>query len=181
MPTELQSQKRLVIFDKDGTLVKGVVGKNGKSHCPDTLETQEYFDDVESKCAELVRGGAILAVASNQGGVAFSILTSDEADLLVRAATEYIGGLAYRVSFYHPNGKVAPWNQDHRTRKPHPGMIEELMLQFNVTPEQTVMIGDWLSDKEAAENAGCSFEWAHTFFNRDDAFADRLHAALDVK
>jgi D-glycero-D-manno-heptose 1,7-bisphosphate phosphatase len=178
---ELISSKRLVVFDKDGTLVKGVIGKNGKSHCPDTLETQEYFDDVESKCAELVRGGAILTVSSNQGGVAFSILTSDEADLLVRAATEYIGGLGYRVSFYHPNGKIAPWNQDHRTRKPAPGMLFDLMEQCEFTSANTVMVGDWDTDKQAAEAAGCAFIWANDFFERSNPFADRLHSIMDVK
>jgi D-glycero-D-manno-heptose 1,7-bisphosphate phosphatase len=172
---------RLYVFDKDGCLCKSVEGKNGSTHAPNRLEDQEYFEDVALKCAELIAAGNTLAVASNQGGVAFGIFTADEAELLVKAATEYIGGKAYRVCFYHPKGRVAPWNQEHRTRKPQPGMLIELMQSLNFSPQNTIMVGDWTSDKEAAEAAGCEFRWAHEFFERVDPFADRFHAALGVK
>lgn len=178
MATEISMSRKLYIFDKDGCLAKSVAGKNGKTHAPNRLDEQDYFDDVESKCNQLIQEGHVLAVASNQGGVAFGIFPADEAELLVRAAAEYIGALAYRVCMYHPQGRVAPYNVDHRNRKPAPGMLIELMAELGFSPDQTVMVGDWDSDKQAAEAAGCQFIWAHEFFGRVDPFADRMHAAM---
>lgn len=179
---EIQPQKRLIVFDKDGCLVKSVVNpKTGKSHAPNSLETQDYFEDVRAKCVQLVAEGHTLAVASNQGGVAFGIFSVEEAEALVQASAIYIGAADYRVCFHHPAGKVAPYNTEHPNRKPQPGMLIELMNSLGFEPANTVMVGDWQTDKEAAEAAECHFEWANDFFGRNDAFADRLHAAMDVK
>lgn len=38
--------------------------------------------------------------------------------------------------------------------KPHPQMLEELMAEFGVTPEATLMIGDTTHDLQMAANAG---------------------------
>jgi phosphoglycolate phosphatase len=38
--------------------------------------------------------------------------------------------------------------------KPHPQMLEELMAEFGVTPELTLMIGDTTHDLQMARNAG---------------------------
>jgi len=38
--------------------------------------------------------------------------------------------------------------------KPHPQMLEELMLAFAVAPERTLMIGDTTHDLQMAKNAG---------------------------
>jgi D-glycero-D-manno-heptose 1,7-bisphosphate phosphatase len=179
---DIVEQKKLIIFDKDGCLVRSVVNaKTGKSHAPNHLEAQEYFEDVRPKCQALIAEGHTLAVASNQGGVAFGIFPAEEAELLVSSAAAYIGAKAYRVCFYHPKGKVAPFNTEHPNRKPAPGMLLELMAELGFQPENTIMVGDWETDKDAADAAGCEFEWAHVFFGRVNPFADRFHAAMGVK
>lgn len=38
--------------------------------------------------------------------------------------------------------------------KPHPQMLEELMAEFGVTPEDALMIGDTIHDLQMAKNAG---------------------------
>jgi phosphoglycolate phosphatase len=43
---------------------------------------------------------------------------------------------------------------DETHSKPHPAMIEELLDQFMVAPEQALMIGDTTHDLEMARNAG---------------------------
>lgn len=178
MTTEISKSGKLFIFDKDQTLVKSVEGKNGKTHAPNHLDEQDYFDDVEAKCAELIAQGHTLAVASNQGGVSFGIFPADEAELLVSSAARFIGAAAYKVCFYHPKGRVAPYNVDHPNRKPGAGMLIELMDELGFTPEQTTMVGDWDTDKQAAEAAGCKFAWANDFFGRNDPFKDRMHEAM---
>jgi phosphoglycolate phosphatase len=43
---------------------------------------------------------------------------------------------------------------DETASKPHPLMLQELMLEFNVPPDRTLMIGDTTHDLQLAINAG---------------------------
>ena len=44
---------------------------------------------------------------------------------------------------------------DETASKPHPRMLQELMNEFGVDPERTLMIGDTTHDLQMARNAGC--------------------------
>jgi phosphoglycolate phosphatase len=45
---------------------------------------------------------------------------------------------------------------DETAGKPHPRMLNELMREFDVAPERTLMIGDTTHDLQMALNAGCA-------------------------
>lgn len=45
---------------------------------------------------------------------------------------------------------------DETAGKPHPLMLQELMAEFDVSPERTLMIGDTTHDLQMALNAGCA-------------------------
>jgi phosphoglycolate phosphatase len=45
---------------------------------------------------------------------------------------------------------------DETSGKPHPRMLQELMREFGVDPERTLMIGDTTHDLQMAVNAGCA-------------------------
>lgn len=45
---------------------------------------------------------------------------------------------------------------DETAGKPHPRMLQELMAEFGVTPERTLMVGDTTHDLQLARNAGCA-------------------------
>ena len=45
---------------------------------------------------------------------------------------------------------------DETAGKPNPQMLQELMSEFDVTPERTLMIGDTTHDLEMAHHAGCA-------------------------
>ena len=45
---------------------------------------------------------------------------------------------------------------DETASKPHPRMLLELMAEFGVDPERTLMIGDTTHDLQMALNAGCA-------------------------
>ncbi len=45
---------------------------------------------------------------------------------------------------------------DETAGKPHPLMLHELMREFGVDPERTLMIGDTTHDLQMAANAGCA-------------------------
>lgn len=45
---------------------------------------------------------------------------------------------------------------DETAGKPNPRMLRELMDEFGVTPERTLMVGDTSHDLQMAQNAGCA-------------------------
>ena len=45
---------------------------------------------------------------------------------------------------------------DETAGKPNPRMLHELMAEFQVSPERTLMVGDTSHDLQMAQNAGCA-------------------------
>lgn len=154
----------LYIFDKDGTLVQDIDGKRP----PNKLHEQKPIPGVLAKCQALIAEGHLLAVASNQGGVAFGFISAAEAHAMVKQITDYIGATTYAVCVTHPNGKRKAAKRESRFRKPGGGMIEYLMDAFGVLPAETVYIGDLDTDQQAAEAAGVKFVWAKDFFGWEE-------------
>lgn len=64
----------------------------------------------------------------------------------------------------------AMWREDWR--KPAPGMLLHAMTIAGWGPAETLMVGDGEEDRQAAANAGCSFEWAWEFFGRPAPIAE---------
>jgi D-glycero-D-manno-heptose 1,7-bisphosphate phosphatase len=146
----------LYIFAKDGTLVtKNSVGE------------QVALPGVIEKCVELRQAGHILAIASNQGGVARGFISLDEADALMKHAADLIGAKWWKFCPHHPGGKGS-LGRECDCRKPKPGMLQSIMRHLGFWPVSTIMIGDMESDRDAAAAAGVRFVWADEFFNREE-------------
>lgn len=156
----------LYIFDKDGTIVKPV-GPDGNRAASSPSE-QVLYDGVADKCNELKGAGHILAIASNQGGVAFGLVTRDNAIGMMKDASDKIGASLFALCSCHPNGEMLGAVRNSVYRKPGPGMIQYLMDALGFAPQDTVFVGDLDSDRLAAEAAGVNFEWAKDFFNRPE-------------
>jgi D-glycero-D-manno-heptose 1,7-bisphosphate phosphatase len=155
---------RLVILDKDGTLV-APVGRRPAN----TPDEQHVLPGVVAKLAKLRRAGVILAMASNQGGVAWGFLTEADAHALMRDAAGKVGGsVLWRCCCYDERAAArnpaSPYAKPSRRRKPGPGMLQEIMRAAGCSPDQTLMVGDQETDRQAAEAAGCNFQWAKEFF-----------------
>ncbi|WP_332739740.1 HAD family hydrolase [Hydrogenophaga sp.] len=72
---------------------------------------------------------------------------------------------------------------DETAGKPHPLMLNELMREFSVTPERTLMIGDTTHDLQMALNAGCASVGVSYGAHEPDAFHELkpLHVAHSVR
>jgi HAD superfamily hydrolase (TIGR01662 family) len=154
----------LYIFDKDSTIVKPV-GPNGNLPASKPSE-QVLYDGVAQKCDQLRNDGHILAIASNQGGVAFGLVSRENAIGMMKDAADKIGASLFALCSCHPKGEVLGAVRNSVYRKPGPGMIQYLMDALGFAPQDTVFVGDLDSDRQAAEAANVKFEWADDFFNR---------------
>lgn len=91
------------------------------------------FPGVTSMMASLAAKGRLLAVATGKSRVGLN-----------RALAQ--SGLG---AFFH-----ATRCADETFSKPHPAMLEQLLDELGVSPEQAVMVGDTTHDLQMAKNAG---------------------------
>lgn len=157
----------LFIFDKDGTLVRNAANLQKP---PNKTEEQEVLPNVLEKLDFLRNKGHKIAIASNQGGVAWGFLTEDQARDLMKDCVKKIGGADGWAVCPHDLRAFGKPNSNQRyaiscnCRKPASGMLDKLMWATDSLSEDTIFVGDQESDKQAAENAGIKFIWAKNFF-----------------
>lgn len=171
---------KLLILDKDGTLVRPVSGEKFVQHPHD----QELIPDVAEALARYAADGWAMAIASNQGGVAAGHKTLDDAIAEMRFCLRLLVNAGYdskdMIAYFCPDaGDVCgivkgatdyfPYRErDHHLkvssyRKPSPGMIEAAIMEHKPMFsdfESVLFVGDRPEDKQAAANAGVQFMWA---------------------
>lgn len=172
MGIELEGIK-LIIFDIDGTLTEikpEILARKPRMVSPNKFGEQQPKPGVVEKLAALQNEGIDIALATNRGGVAWGFNTLEEAEALAREAAELCGVPKARVYVcpYHAKARgpkvVWKYAKDHDCRKPNPGMLLEAMKDAGALPDETVFVGDFETDQQAAENAGVRFYWAEEFF-----------------
>lgn len=132
---------KLVLFDRDGTLVHDVPYNGDPS-------AVELVDDAFHAVDELRQACVLVGVVTNQSGIARGLLTPEQVDGVNARIDAQLGGL--------DTWQVCPHGVDEGCdcRKPEPGLIKHACAEFDVAPEEVVVIGDIASDVRAAERAG---------------------------
>ena len=164
----------LYIFDVGGTLVKSQRSRVGIPASPKKPRDVTLLPGVFEKFAELRAAGHRIALATNQNNVAKGKMTLRDAEVLVESAAVKAGGVdAWRLSPYDPSapkrmdGKLNPYARDDDSRKPHPGMILDLMKELHFKPEETYLVGNSQDDRKAAKAAGVFYISANKFFKEE--------------
>lgn len=143
---------KLVIFDRDGTLIRDTgypIYKSDLQWMPGSL----------SLLKELKRQKIGAVIATNQSGVArgfFSLEKVNQFHKLMLEQIEEAGGHIDKIEIC-PHllcAKVKHYSVDCECRKPKPEMINRLLLSMRCAPENAIMIGDRISDIEAGQSAG---------------------------
>lgn len=137
---------RLVLLDRDGVI---------NTDRPDSVKSVEECMMITGSAAAIARlnqAGINVCVVTNQSVLGRGIITQEQLDTI----HEYIKHELAKEGAHLDKILVcgdAPDNPTHR-RKPSPGMLIEAMQMFGAAPHETVMIGDALTDLQAAANAG---------------------------
>jgi len=155
----------LYVFDLIGTLVKPVK-KPVKG-----IDDVEFLPGVETMCLYLRDKRCDLAIASNQGGVAYGHLTFEQAQQLIKDVCKALDIGQWRMCPHHPDGTVKEYSKSCRCRKPKPNMIKSIReanayYTWKGQFRPCVYIGDTDIDKQTAENAGIEFVLARDFFRK---------------
>ncbi len=148
------SSQKVLILDRDGTLNRD----SGYEHSKENLVILPDAIEFLSKAVSLGFG---LIVATNQGGAAigkFSIDQSLEFNAEMAAAFKDRGivlSAAY-ICFHHPLSPD-PQKRECSCRKPKPGMLTKVLIEYGLDKNRVFMVGDQESDAQAAFSAGIEF------------------------
>jgi D-glycero-D-manno-heptose 1,7-bisphosphate phosphatase len=153
-----------LFVDLDNTVRETI---SGRVH-PVRPEDQVLLPGVARRLAEYkARGYAIVGV-TNQGAVAFGMLTEADVEAINRRLREELApGLFDLILFcpHHPYGHVRRYSHDAPCRKPNPGMAFEARDRLGLDLGASLMVGDLEVDQLFAANAGIPvFYWADEFF-----------------
>ncbi len=139
---------RLVLLDRDGVL---------NEDRPDSVRRPGDLVLIPGAAAAVARlngAGWRVVVVTNQAVVGRGLMTADTLDRVHRTLTDALAKAGAHldaiVTCTDPPGRPSA------RRKPAPGMLLEALDRFDAGPETTPMIGDGLSDMEAATAAGCA-------------------------
>lgn len=141
-----------VFLDRDGVLNLD----HGYVHAPHQVD---WVRGAKQAVKLLNDAGRYVFVVTNQAGVAKGLYEEQAIGTLHRWMAEELAaeGAAiddWRYCPFHPDGSVAAYCAMHPWRKPAPGMLLDLMERWPVERKGSFLVGDRLSDIEAAEAAG---------------------------
>ena len=138
---------KLILLDRDG-----VINIDSPEYIKSPSEWHAIPGSLDA-IAKLRNAGYLVAICSNQSGVARGKLSDADLDAVhekMLAALARAGG-DLNAAYYcrhHPS-------HDCECRKPKPGMLRAAMQELQAPPQQTLFVGDTVSDVQAALAASC--------------------------
>lgn len=137
----------LVLLDRDGVI------NHDRLDSVKSIAEWELIPHAPSAIAMLKQAGFKVAVITNQSIVGRGVISMPELDAIHNHMQHQLAeqGAAVDAIYVCPDAPDAPTIR----RKPSPGMVHEALRDFEAEAAQTPMIGDALTDLQAAANAGC--------------------------
>lgn len=146
--------KAALFLDRDGVINVD----HGYVHSP---EQTEWVPDIFSFCAAARDAGYLLVVVTNQAGIGRGYYD----DAQFRAYSEWMHenfhqrGVPLTAIYYcpcHPHALEGVYRRKCDCRKPAPGMLLRAAADMGIDLESSMLVGDSVSDIQAAEAAGLS-------------------------
>jgi len=146
-------KRRAVFLDRDGTI-------NVEKDYLHRVEEFEFIPGAPDSIRKLKEAGYLVIVVTNQSGVArgyYDIEAVHRLHAHLDAELSKIGAAidAYYVCPHHPEHGVGDYRCQCDCRKPMPGMLLEAAGRFGIDLASSFLVGDNMSDVDAARNAGC--------------------------
>ena len=149
LASEALSDRRVLILDRDGVLnVKPPTGEYVTSRAR-WYPIEENWQAIKQLSAE----GFSFVIVTNQAALEIGSLTKKNLEGIHNEIRERFHGFGAELLGIY----VCPhhWDSSCECRKPKPGLLHQAALEHNLVLDNIMMVGDQLSDWEAAQSAGC--------------------------
>lgn len=138
---------KLIILDRDG-----VINEDSDNYVRSVEEWLPIPGSIEA-IARLSKAGYMIAVATNQSGIARGYYPLSELEAMHDKMNQLVlekGGKIDCIAF-------CPHSPDDGCccRKPETGLVEQIESELNVSAEDAWFVGDSLRDLQCAEKTGC--------------------------
>ena len=137
--------KKACFLDRDGVLNEDI----GYLH---KCEDFKWIDGAVEAIKLLKKNNFLVIVITNQSGISRGYFTSKDVTNLHEWMNKILKKEDIQINDFFFSGDL-PNNNPESRRKPSPKMINEAVEKYNLDKTRCFMIGDKLSDLEAAKNA----------------------------
>jgi D-glycero-D-manno-heptose 1,7-bisphosphate phosphatase len=165
-----------IFFDRDG-VINHVVFREKFETAPWTFDEFKIREDFVELYNSLKNKNYNMFVVSNQPDVIRGDMKQEELDKI----TDVINNLFdFKEIVYCYDSENTSFN-----RKPNPGMLLGLLERYNLSKNETIMVGDTWKDVEAAHKAGIKTIYIKNNYNKLNSIlpefeVDTLHEVEDV-
>lgn len=144
--------KKIAFLDRDGVI-------NAEVNYLHKISDFEFTELCVEGLHSLKAQGYEFVIVTNQAGIAKGLFSYDQ----YRSLTSYYVSLLEKEGLFfldikmcphHPEGVVPSLRKACSCRKPEPGMLLTIMDRFDVDLDNSIMVGDKISDLQAGERAG---------------------------
>jgi len=152
MIEKLPMPKPAVFLDRDGVI-------NVDVGYPYRKQDLKFITGAPNAISHLKTSGYLVVVVTNQSGVARGFFSENDVECFHRYIQQDLQKYHTKIDAfyscpYHPDAIIKQYRFDHPDRKPKPGMIERAIKDLNIDRSKSFLIGDRLSDIQAAHAAG---------------------------
>ena len=137
--------KKACFLDRDGVLNEDI----GYLH---KCEDFKWIDGAVEAIKLLKKNNFLVIVITNQSGISRGYFTAKDVTNLHEWMNKILKKEDIQINDFFFSGDL-PNNNPESRRKPSPKMINEAVEKYNLDKTRCFMIGDKLSDLEAAKNA----------------------------
>jgi len=144
---------KAVFIDRDGTLnddLTGYISDQKDFHLfPFAGEAIKILNSLLFKTI----------VVTNQSGIARGFYTEKDLEQVHKYMNDELAKKNAHIDLilyspYHHKGIIEPYNTEHISRKPKPGMFFEALKKYPIKAKESYMIGDRVADIEFGKNNG---------------------------
>ena len=140
-------QNKALFLDRDGTI-------NVEKNYVFRIEDFEFREGIFELVREYSSQGYLIFVVTNQAGIAKGLYTEEDFQLL----NDYMVSQLREKGIVIADVRHCPHHPEFtgrcRCRKPEPGMILDLVGEYDLDPEACVLIGDRMRDILSGLRAG---------------------------
>ena len=162
---------KTVFLDRDGVINKE------RSDYIKSISELEIFPNVAKNIELLKNDGFLVVVITNQSAINTGIITHKTVAQIHDSIQNYLktNGTSVDGFFYCPHKP----NENCNCRKPKPGLLHQAILELNIDPKSSWMIGDNNSDIDAATSIGCKAIKLSKNFSLGKAVSKILDSRID--